>query len=337
MTPLILLAGFLGAGKTTCLQRLLPALREVGLDPHVIINDYQNARVDAQLLDGLAASILPISGSCVCCGSREELLGAMESFDHQPERILVVEANGTTDTEELIELLSLEPGLRRFTLPVQISLIDAKRWQKRFWHNALERDQVRTASYLQISRLDEVSPARREHVEKSLTDLGIHAPRPSAPELATLLAALTADTAALPDRAAFAHAHDCECGDPDHHHGHDHDHVHDHTNHDHTAHHFASLQVALPALVSRAALEAFLDALPETVIRAKGVVRLDDSPEDYHVFQKVDRFDGAQLLPIGKTSRLAEPLAVFIGPEIPEDTIRAGVAALAGERAVISS
>ena len=40
----------------------------------------QCAKVDAELLRGLVASVLPISGSCVCCGSREELLGALENF-----------------------------------------------------------------------------------------------------------------------------------------------------------------------------------------------------------------------------------------------------------------
>ncbi len=48
MTPLVLLVGFLGAGKTTYLRALIPALTAEGLQPHVIINDYQNARVDAE-------------------------------------------------------------------------------------------------------------------------------------------------------------------------------------------------------------------------------------------------------------------------------------------------
>ena len=59
MPPLILIVGFLGSGKTTYLRRLLPELRGRGIDPHVIINDYQNARVDAELLRELAVSIVP--------------------------------------------------------------------------------------------------------------------------------------------------------------------------------------------------------------------------------------------------------------------------------------
>lgn len=48
--PLILVVGFLGAGKTTFLRELLPLLEARGLEPFVIINDYANAKVDASSL-----------------------------------------------------------------------------------------------------------------------------------------------------------------------------------------------------------------------------------------------------------------------------------------------
>jgi G3E family GTPase len=63
--------------------------------------------------------------------------------------------------------------------------------------------------------------------------------------------------------------------------------------------------------------------LPDTVIRAKGIVRLVDSPDEYFVFQKVDRFENVQLFPVGKSVRHSHPLAIFIGPAIPEEEVRA--------------
>jgi G3E family GTPase len=316
MTPLVLLVGFLGSGKTTYLRGLLPALQNRGLDPHVVINDYQNAKVDAELLQDLARSIVPISGSGVCCGSREELLSALETFDHAPGRVLVVETNGTTDSEELIELLSLEPSLTRFTLPLQVSIIDGKRWQKRFWHNALELDQARTANYLHVSRLDEIDEKRTTQLEQSLGKNGIVATRTDAEALSHELTAIVAEVQTLATRDVAAHPAGCDCG---HHHHHEEKHTHE-------AHHFASLQIELPPFVTREALEAFLSSLPDEVIRAKGLVRLSDSPDEYHVFQKVER--SVQLLPIGGKSRLEHPIAVLIGPHIPEETIRENAARL---------
>ena len=320
MTPLILLVGFLGSGKTTYLRRLLPALRGRGLDPHVIINDYQNARVDAELLRELAASIVPISGSCVCCGSREELLGTLEKFGHRPDRVVVIETNGTTDSEELIELLSLEPSLARFTQPIQLSVIDGQRWQKRFWHNALELEQTRTAGFLFVSRWEDIDTKRREKVGDSLVRHALSGKRVAPEDFAGEIGAVVAEVRDLPDRDAAAHADGCACGrhHPD---GHSHPHEHHHRE-AHASHHFASLQIDLPETVSRRMVTAFLDALPREVIRVKGLARLTESPEEYHVFQRVD--DGPiQWLPIGRTTRLSHPVVVLIGPGIEPEPIRA--------------
>ena len=58
-------------------------------------------------------------------------------------------------------------------------------------------------------------------------------------------------------------------------------------------------------------------------------MRLADSPDEFHVFQRVD--DGAtQWLPIGKTSRLGHPVVVLIGPGIEPDPIHARAAGLFG-------
>jgi G3E family GTPase len=315
MTPLILLVGFLGSGKTTYLRQLLPALHARGIDPHVIINDYQNARVDAELLRELANSIVPISGSCVCCGSREELLGALEKFEHAPGRVVVIETNGTTDSEELIELLALEPALAAFTQPIQLSILDGQRWQKRFWHNSLELDQARTANFLFVSRWDDIDAKRRAKVEESLAHHGLHGDRVGPADFAGEIETAIEAVRNVPNRGAAAHPEDCDCG-------------HHHTHHDsHSAHHFASLQIDLPHTVPRMALTAFLDGLPREVIRVKGLARFSESPDEYHVFQRVD--DGAtQWLPIGQTTRLSHPVAVLIGPGLDPEPIQARAAEL---------
>ena len=320
MTPLILLVGFLGSGKTTYLRQFLPALSSRGIDPHVIINDYQNARVDAELLRELADSIVPISGSCVCCGSREELLGALDKFEHAANRVVVIETNGTTDSEELIELLSLEPSLARFTLPIQLSVIDGQRWQKRFWHNSLELEQARTAGFLSISRWEDIDARRREKVEESLAHHGLHGERVNPEEFAAQIGNVIEEVRNIPNREATAHPAGCDCG---HHHE-------PHTSHSsHSSHHFASMQIDLPQTVSRGALTAFLAALPREVIRVKGLARLAESPDEFHVFQRVD--DGAtQWLPIGKTSRLGHPVVVLIGPSVEPGPIQARAAGLFG-------
>ncbi len=310
MTPLILLVGFLGAGKTTYLRSLLPELSAAGLDPHVVINDYQNAKVDAELLRELAQSIVPISGSCVCCGSRDELLEALKTFAPAPGRVLVIETNGTTDAEELVEWLSLEPGATEFTLPIQVSIVDGKRWQKRFWHNSLEAEQVRTAGFVFVSRREEIDEKRAAKVDGALVERCPGAVSADPARLAVEVAAIERE-ARPADRRTVAQWRI----------------VSESKGGEHSSHHFASLQVELPAVVERGALQEFLNKLPREVIRVKGVARLADSPDEFHVFQRVE--DGeVQWLPIGSESRVDLPVAVLIGPGIDAAAIRARARAM---------
>jgi G3E family GTPase len=321
MTPLVLFVGFLGSGKTTFLKKLLPALQQHGVSPHVIINDYQNAKVDAEQLRGLASEIAAISGDCVCCGSRDELLAALEKFEHAPGRLVLVETNGTTDSEHLIEMLALEPGLKKFTQPVQLSVIDAQRWQKRFWHNALEREQARTASHIFLSRADTVSITRLRDVEQSLDAQHVRGRKVTVEEFATELSSLGKEAASAGERTVEP----CDrCGG--HHENSDHHH-HGHK-HAHSDHHFSSLELPLPDRVSRKALSHMLRHLPGEVIRAKGLVRFHEETDEFFVFQKVEGFDEPQFFPVGNTPKVNTPLALFIGPGLPEEKIRAAVRAL---------
>ncbi len=361
-TPLILVVGFLGAGKTTFLQALVLALNKVGLKASIFINDYQNARIDAERFRGLADSVTALNGDCVCCSSRTELLAALEKFQHEPGRVLLIETNGTTDSELLLETLAFAPALKKFTPPVQFSVIDGQRWQRRFWHNTLERDQVRTANYLYISRTDTIPPERFQVVEKSLAELGIHARR-------TEPAAFASEIASLPDSdysacsgfsnaQELSHQHDHSDHDHSDHDHSDHEHSdhehsdhehsdhehsdhehsdhehsdhehsdhehsdHEHSDHRHSRHHFASCEIPLPASVSKQDFENLLSSLSEDVLRTKGLVVLREDPGEYQVFQKVGHDGRVQYFPIGRNPTLRDPVALFIGPQLPVEELR---------------
>lgn len=333
MTPLVLLVGFLGAGKTTVLRRLLPDLISAGLRPSVILNDYQNARVDAEYFREMEAVVHPISGSCVCCGSRQDLLDALDAMELGPQSVVLVETNGTTDAEELVGFLAADPGLRHYTLPWQISVVDAKRWQKRFWHNGLEADQVKTASVVILGHLDEVGEERGAVVRSALERSGTAAPILGLEQVVKEVTELTAEVSPFEDRLAPAQSTCCSHSAEEHHHhiDHHHDHhdeenahhrEHDHLHHHEAArHHFAACEVALPALLAEADLRRALAGMPEEVLRAKGLAYLRASAggePEWFIFQKIGRFDEVQLAPLGGEPAVEVPLAVFIGGQLPE-------------------
>jgi G3E family GTPase len=100
--PLALLVGFLGAGKTRFLTQLLPELHARGLRPRVILNDFANASIDASRLAELDALVTPLNGECVCCTSLRELMDALLAVQGRPGDVMLIEANGATEADELL-------------------------------------------------------------------------------------------------------------------------------------------------------------------------------------------------------------------------------------------
>ena len=198
-TPLIVLSGYLGAGKTCLLRNLLPRLGAAGLVPHVLVNDYRNAWVDARTLEGLARTVTPINGSCVCCDSREDMLATLATLTLPARSIVFLEANGTADAMELLEILTVDRRARRFSLPVQVTVVDARRWQKRYWNNGVEAAQVKTAGCLVLTRRDEVDDRRWDAVR---TDLADRNPRARVVEMTELTQELLARVEEGAERSA---------------------------------------------------------------------------------------------------------------------------------------
>jgi G3E family GTPase len=288
----------------------VPELIKGGAVPSIILNDYANARVDAALFVDLQAAVRPISGSCVCCGSRAELIDALEDYKPTKGGIVLLESNGTTDSEELIYLLATEPRLRGFALPAQISVIDAKRWQKRFWHNALEREQARTATFWILAHADEVSLERQEAVRRSVRELcGLRNDPASFEEIAREL--ISAAHRATPGELrapvfgqhSHRHSHGDDAENPEHY-------------HDPSLHHFSALEFELPASITRTELAGWLANLPDNVLRVKGLVRFAEEPGAVYLFQKAAVSDTPQLARLPGADTHPESVAVLVGHEL---------------------
>ncbi|QQL45119.1 GTP-binding protein [Sulfuriroseicoccus oceanibius] len=314
-TPLVLLIGFLGSGKTTLLEKLLPVLGGMGRRPHVILNDYKNADVDSARLAALTDLVEPIHGSCVCCDSRDELFDALERVPEEEGTMVLVEANGTTDALELVELLAMDRRAGRFSPPVQVSTVDANRWQRRLWHNRLERSQLVTAGLAWVTRVDEVKPERRDQVVAALEKMGAEIYHGEVAPLAERLGSMDA-----PRAVVESHGDDCECCG-----GHGHGHHH------HSDHHFASAERSLPPVVDRDALVSLVAEMPDEVVRVKGVCFFEDGGAP-HLFQRVEGERKPTVIPL-EVQPQTGPVMVLIGARLPMEEIDAQLATLAAVEA----
>ncbi len=318
MTPLIVFIGFLGAGKTTFLRGLLPQLNTAGLEPQVILNDYQNARVDAFTLRDRVESVVPISGNCVCCGSRDEMFDALAAAQLNPKSVMLMEANGTADAAQLIDLLSCDLRAVRYALPWQLAVVDAQRWQRREEYNELEALQLKTATHLYLSHTNNHDAARDDQVMTAVSELNPAATWVSLETFASEVIQLAADASKLPPRVLRS------LDNSVHDHGHDHNHAHDQHL---VTHHFASMELPLPDGWDRSELEAFLLALPPEVIRAKGLVRLAGQQDEYTVFDYLGADRRITLRSYTATPHVAS-LFLAIGPHLPREAIQASLSRL---------
>jgi G3E family GTPase len=299
--PIVIVSGYLGAGKTTFLREIIPQLVGSSRPPYVILNDFSNAEVDSALLREVAPDVTPVSGGCICCDSSTSLIKALEKIPDGLDPIVFIEANGTTDPFPLIELVTLDTALAdRFGPVYQITVVNESRWQKRLfsWDKRIERAQAATASHLLTNRSDKASLKQQLRVKTDLQSLNPNAVRTTTTDfIRELLAISKGSTAKLNSAEPIGHAH----------------------------HHLA-LRLDLPPMREDILIRWLLSFPPE-VLRIKGLVRLLDDPTDNACFfQRTDDEWGNPSLIKTFMPEGADPCAVFIGNGMDETKIRRSLA-----------
>ena len=310
--PLLLLTGFLGSGKTTTLGHWLSHTDVPLKRTAVIINDFGSVNVDAALLARRQLELRSITGGCVCCQSFEDLVAQVNALAENPDFDLVwIETSGLADPEEVLDHLSAPELQERTVIRRMILVIDGTDFPCSWRGRAVQEEQVRYADLILLNKTDRLDDAARQRVEISLRRIN-----PSARIVTTRHGEVAPNVLSeAGERAAAARAHE------HHHENHEHNHAHDHHHDDELPHAASTLFLPLAAPVERSVFQRFLGSLPSSVFRAKGFIRLAESPEQLHTFQQVRDQSELLLLPLENGAELPAGL-VFIGPRLDEKRIR---------------
>ena len=281
MINVYIVSGFLGAGKTTFIQKLL---KEKNFSkPMLLENEFGEVGVDGAFFDK-ALSIREINNGCICCSLQGDFESALEEIEDMDVSDLIIEPSGVG---KLSEILNVVNGDEDFRVVSHICIVDVKTCRK--YHKNFKEyfdDQVKAANAIVLSHTDvsdekAIEEAREivKEINDDVTILDRHIEDYPIDELMDLIVA---------GHIEFEH-HDHDDDDDDHdHEHHGHEHHHHHHDHDHHHHHdgeddddedeiFKNQIIRPEHVFTKEELEKILSDVDDDIIRIKGYVHAQDA------------------------------------------------------------
>ncbi len=262
--PLTVIGGYLGAGKTTLLNHILR--NNAGLRLAVIVNDFGDINIDAELIENQDGDTINLANGCICCslaGGFVQALNALAEMEQPPEHILI-EASGVADPHNLSQYGYMDRLQRNGVIMVaDAETVQAKSVDKYVGHTVVR--QLQGADLILLNKIDLVDA-------NVLRDL-----RAWLKELVPDARILEAAHGIVPLPILLGVSETGRSGrfpSPDHHHPDD----------EYETWSFNS-EKPLDGEVFR----TFVDTLPEGVLRAKGILYLQENTKQRYIFQLVGK------------------------------------------------
>ncbi len=164
-TPVTVLTGFLGAGKTTLVNRILAEAH--GLRIGVIVNDFGAVSIDSELIIGVESGTVSLANGCVCCEIRDDLVTAVDSVVAQDPELdaLVLEASGVAQPSGIARTFTSEVFRSPVRLDGIVAVVDAEQLPAQA-QDPTTRDLVfDQIGYSDIALLNKIDLADRAQVD----------------------------------------------------------------------------------------------------------------------------------------------------------------------------
>ena len=290
MTKIDIISGFLGAGKTTLIKKLIAGAFK-GEQIVLIENEFGEIGIDGGFLKDAGIQITEMNSGCICCSLVGDFGTALREVieTYHPDRI-IIEPSGVGKLSDVIKAvlgLHIDDIMLNSTATV-VDCTKAKMYMKNFgefFNNQIESAGAIILSRTQLAKegvVDDCVQRIREHNDEAQI---VTTPWDDV-EANVILSAMehTNSVSSMVEAMLDEHEHEHVHHDHDHdheHHHHDHDHEHDHHHHDHDHHHadeiFTSWGRETARAYSEEEIRSKLEALDNTeeyglVVRAKGIV-----------------------------------------------------------------
>ena len=307
MTKIDIFSGFLGAGKTTLIKKLI-AEAYAGEKLVLIENEFGEINIDGGFLKESGIEISEMSAGCICCSLVGDFNKALREVVEQfhPDRILIEPSGVGKLSDVIVAVERTVEECPELKLNSYVTVADASKvkvYMKNF--GEFYNNQIEAAGTIILSRTQKLSQEKLEAAAALLREKNPDAAILTTPwdELdgKTILSAIEKVSLSdeLLEKMRREHEHHHDHDEDDDHDEHEHHHEHDHDDHEHHHHHhaddvFSSWGKETPKLYSKAALDDILTKLDSGdyghILRAKGIVNgeggwleFDYVPEEHEV------------------------------------------------------
>ena len=166
LTPVTVLTGFLGAGKTTLMNRLLT--EQHGQRIAVIENEFGEIGIDHELVINADEEIFEMNNGCICCTVRGDLIRIMgnlmkrrDKFDH-----ILIETTGLADPGPVVQTFFVDDDMKeQLTINAVVTLVDAKHIWEHIDDADEAKEQIAFADVILLNKCDLVTPADLDRLE----------------------------------------------------------------------------------------------------------------------------------------------------------------------------
>ncbi|MDA1098209.1 MAG: GTP-binding protein [Proteobacteria bacterium] len=274
-----ILAGFLGAGKTTMLRYLLQGGH--GLKLAAVVNDVGAVNIDAALIGNANGGVTELTNGCSCCALGAELGRTIDRLAtaREPPDGIIIEASGITDPVGLATIVAANARARLDGVVTVVDVTALDTWLDNPATEPLFQRQLDAAHLLVLNKAD---LAGDDAIAAATACLGTLAP--GRPVILTQQGRLAVDV------ALGAGLRGARIRPPD-------------LPHDTGG--FATRTIALGPPIDRARLADFLDNPPKGLLRVKGVVETLDAPGRAQLVQAVGRLWSIE--PLAQTAHSTRP------------------------------